>query len=1107
MRKIYSEGTFGFRTKFINNDSYFCYRYGDKATIYSVLEDDITFEINLDKNIPRNSNIYWIENQLVFLSPDKGIVAYDIQTGKRDYPLTNVPKELVQFWNVGDKILFLHKNRLITCWDLTSGLNFYNYQNSNTLTETEVHILTKSNKLIIGDMNGLLKVINIETGGDTILVSDKNLGQIMSINSSEDENHFLVGFGNGEIRIWNSESLGQVQILKGSDLRVRSVEFITNTKLHLVIAHDSILSNFEFDLKLNEISKTEIEDILNKRIYIRTLQRDDYKYLLTSTRDYTIIYDIFNQKLHKKVTHEGTFGIGTLFSKDFDYVFENPYQSSWDEGKPMVKFYNLSNNEIEKFNIAPKYNGFDPVRFSDDNNYVILKNTSYGGNGQYYRLDRISKSIGKIKNDSLVYIGNDNVQACYSKGEIVVTNPFLSSINSSIPVKKTKLYSLIKPKYRTEKKLQETLLSALTDITFFNERYVKLTYGFFGMTSELFDLVKKTSVYDIDRYQTGEREDYKVSPNGKIFIKYQDNRIEFWDLSDTLKHLVDLHFITATDWLVSDSKGLFDSSPKAMRDAYFVVGNEEIVEFEQLKSRYYEPHLLQKKLGYNDERIREIEGIKGVSLYPDMKITHPDDNNGNLGITLVDRGGGIGRVQIKINDKEVTYDARGNLISNNDSLLINYKITDHPYLKSDGVNKISVRVFNKEGYLSSRWKNMYYLAKEVSQEEIPPALFGIIIGTSEYHGDDLDLKYASKDAQEFAKALILVGEKLFGRDYVNVKLLNTDVDAELLPTKENIYSQFKDFGSKANPKDVLVVYLSGHGVNYGGDNADFYYLTMDANSGNLTDPVIRENVSISSGEFIELIKGIPALKQVMIIDACHSGRLAEDIMVSRSDRPSSEIRALERLKDRTGTYVLAGSAADAVSYEASIYGQGLLTYSLLFGMKGASLRENKFVDVMQLFQFAADKVPDLAKAIGGIQKPEIRVPYEAQSFDIGIVDELIRDQINLPSPKPLFVRSNFMNAESFADDLRLTDAINEQLNDFSASRKGEPKLVFIDVARFSDAYSLKGQYTLNNDNIKLVFRLFMGEEILETFNIEVKNKDILLKEIVVKSMEFIDERK
>lgn len=44
------------------------------------------------------------------------------------------------------------------------------------------------------------------------------------------------------------------------------------------------------------------------------------------------------------------------------------------------------------------------------------------------------------------------------------------------------------------------------------------------------------------------------------------------------------------------------------------------------------------------------------------------------------------------------------------------------------------------------------------------------------------------------------------------------------------------------------------------------------------------------------------------------------------------------MKDRTGTHVITGCAADAVSYEASRFGQGLLTYSLLEGMKGASLR-------------------------------------------------------------------------------------------------------------------------------------------------------------------------
>ncbi|MCB0552402.1 MAG: hypothetical protein KDD02_02535, partial [Phaeodactylibacter sp.] len=68
-------------------------------------------------------------------------------------------------------------------------------------------------------------------------------------------------------------------------------------------------------------------------------------------------------------------------------------------------------------------------------------------------------------------------------------------------------------------------------------------------------------------------------------------------------------------------------------------------------------------------------------------------------------------------------------------------------------------------------------------------------------------------------------------------------------------------------------------------------------------------------------------------------------------------RALDRMKDRTGMFVLAGSAADKVSYEASQYGQGLLTYSILQGMSGFKLREDKYVDVALLFEYARDEVP------------------------------------------------------------------------------------------------------------------------------------------------------
>src|SRR5207249_9058693 len=101
---------------------------------------------------------------------------------------------------------------------------------------------------------------------------------------------------------------------------------------------------------------------------------------------------------------------------------------------------------------------------------------------------------------------------------------------------------------------------------------------------------------------------------------------------------------------------------------------------------------------------------------------------------------------------------------------------------------------------------------------------------------------------------------------------------------------------------------------------------------------------------------------------CAAGAAVQSLIAKR-DLPSDQIRAIERLKDRTGFFVLMGSAADAVSYEASRYGQGLLTYSLLQGMRGAKLREGEYADVSSLFGYAQDTVPEMAKNIGGLQRP------------------------------------------------------------------------------------------------------------------------------------------
>lgn len=209
------------------------------------------------------------------------------------------------------------------------------------------------------------------------------------------------------------------------------------------------------------------------------------------------------------------------------------------------------------------------------------------------------------------------------------------------------------------------------------------------------------------------------------------------------------------------------------------------------------------------------------------------------------------------------------------------------------------------------------------------------MGVSDYRGEAIDLRFAAKDADDFATALRVSATRLFGADKLHLSVLSaTQEDPSSWPTKANIHKALSE-AKQAESGDILVVYLAGHGVNHGGQDGDFHYLTSDANSGELRDTAVREKVALSSQELTEAIKQIPALKQVLILDTCASGRLVQELIEKR-DISSSQIRALERVKDRTGMYVLSGCAADAVSCEASSYGQGLLTHSLLLGMRGAA---------------------------------------------------------------------------------------------------------------------------------------------------------------------------
>lgn len=586
--------------------------------------------------------------------------------------------------------------------------------------------------------------------------------------------------------------------------------------------------------------------------------------------------------------------------------------------------------------------------------------------------------------------------------------------------------------------------------------------------------------------------------------------------------------VDSTDWVVTAPSGLFDASPGAMGQLHYVVFYDnyyEVIELEQLKTRYYEPGLLQKLLGFSDDRLRPVGNFDAVPLYP--QIIDPKIQNDKLLLKLRARNGGIGKVSIFINGKEVEREA--NLMPRSfegaqyDSM-VSFDLKPYQnYLLRDSTNTISIRAYNQAGWLKSRALTIGYnpMATRArgtgrteqgtsARQKRRPKLYVVCIGTSEYAGDKLDLSYADQDAIMMARALQLAGTALHN-DSVQVHCLSTRSTASDpqfsdpaidwgVAEKQNIEQLFRSIRQQAKAEDVVVVYLSGHGVARGGkDETQFYYLTQGiASEDDLSDPATLSAYTISSEELTNWINQIPALKQVLIIDACNSGTVVESLIGGTKALNSNQIRALDRMKDRTGLFILSGSASDKVSYEASEFGQGLLTYALLEGMRG---REKDDLDVMALFQYARDKVPELAKSINGVQTPMLGFPRQGASFPIGLLPDHIKADIPIGSKKPVMIRSTFLNKATFKDDLQLADKLAEKFRKIAA-KGAEAKMVYVDVNAYPGAYSLTGIYDTSGDAITIELRLFQGDAAPITLDIPATTDANELVDLILGEVEF-----
>jgi len=597
-----------------------------------------------------------------------------------------------------------------------------------------------------------------------------------------------------------------------------------------------------------------------------------------------------------------------------------------------------------------------------------------------------------------------------------------------------------------------------------------------------------------------------------------DTTTRLWDFA-TGKQLAVLISFNDGGWAITDSEGRYDTNdPDSAAGLVWVTDRLDTIELKDLKDNYYTPNLLARIL--KGERLPAVKGLDKVPAPPAVAIESPyAPESKGAWLTIEDRGGGVGKLVVSVNGRtakmidhplggegagknKVTVDLSDATLQPGENTITAFALDAGNQIRSHEATSI----FNIE----SRVKGFKTDAGEAAAD-YKPQFYAIVIGTATFGNQKMNLLYPAHDAQSMMTGLKIGAGKLFGEENVHLRLLTTAAVSDRdQPTKENIRAAFEGVQKNAKPTDVFLVYLSGHGVNLRTEKDSYYYLTADARSLELgNNPELRDISTVSSTELKQWLgaKNMP-LKEVLILDTCAAGAANEELakLVEARDVPPDQRRAIEFLKDASGTIILMGSAADRSSYEASKYGQGLLTYALLEGMKGRSIEDSSRLNVSRWFQFASEEVPQLAQSIGGIQKPVIAAP-KGTGFPVALLNPADQALIPLATIKPELLHLSCHQNKDDHDPLALGAAVREQIREIShpSARGGdttEPPVVYLDDVNDgpADALTPRIVYTASGSDVTLTLRIDRGDDTLkeETLNIHAADRAALARGVAEK---------
>jgi Caspase domain len=207
-----------------------------------------------------------------------------------------------------------------------------------------------------------------------------------------------------------------------------------------------------------------------------------------------------------------------------------------------------------------------------------------------------------------------------------------------------------------------------------------------------------------------------------------------------------------------------------------------------------------------------------------------------------------------------------------------------------------------------------------------------------------DLRYTTKDARDFALSLASMQNSAFGKIFIDTLLSEErTTKTEIMKTLRRLQYRYTDL--QILPKDLLVIFVSGHGL--GAYDGSFRLAASDYDG-----PFMQETSLDFEMEVINYLQSIPCPK-LFFVDACHSGTASSTGLAGIATR-------------KNGLNMLVSCQPNEYSYEDDTWKNGAFTHALvqgfeLFARQPASLDQNRDarLDVSELFGYIEKEVPAL----------------------------------------------------------------------------------------------------------------------------------------------------